>query len=1154
MFPFLLSRSTILMSAALAMALSVSAFPEHIQARHSNDVLSPAEDGNTRNVVTSPRILGFFGGVSSGVTSKKPESYSSPRLGVRDVEPDGVNSLAVNTPTPTVPVSPTLQYSSHNEKNLELEEQGVAAWSPRRHQPSPFGRKTTPSPIHFGAPPVTNRLEFGAATRALPLPTHVPSKSVLAHTAHPWGSNESPSTGAGSGAQALSSSRPLPILPKSTSDSFKLSSSPSTPGSLVSLKSASPIILPSRSASATGSSKHTNPLPSPPTYSNSVPVPPRQSGSASRSSTASPISTPSSKVLITQRGHNANSTSVTMRYQPLVVDLPSGDTSTPASSPPNQNDDSGIAAPSAIRPLPRVPPSSINFGLSLSGITNGSNSTSHSHMPLKRPRTSPSSFSGFSGLTSSSSSAFDPRSAFDNIPSSWASKPSGLSSSRPSSPPSRGTGMLRTTTGMHPRRPPSLKLPRSRSWSRTRRERSLDSYTRLSPVTPRTPPSSGGMTTPLSVSGGAIRSLTVGRYGYQGSHGARPLTKKPSVTPTIMGRQRERGDSLSARDMSAGSALGKPSHKTTVPSLTRNPSLRHVRPQCPSGPVVRTRSVKPTSSTSNGSSSPIRFNTSPKPASQSFSLPKVPVQSSDSITDADPSSVECLHIHPFLTTFGSDELIVSTESPIDSPLEFFVDGPETDVASTNRSPSPIEYALPPDNSELSDWHSANDEETTDDDLGGVSSSTSNSRGFAAGRRRTQLRSYRMDYRPQMQGRLAHDLDRERNFECHDIDATIQGLPKHARALPVPPKTAPREKKKGKEESKKWSFGDFTSMSSLSSPSTPGTRTSSPERKGRSRQPRRLAEAVSLALGSGTRENTTSQSRSGRGSVSGSSQPLLFGGLASISHTNGVRSGGGGDFPAECEVLDIRMPSFEGKDEPRSNRGSSPVPLDFRIPEFSSTHQADMKRSPVPHDSPRSESSRSDIHWVTKEGKQSGLRDSVPVESRLVFRSPLDDDYESEDMPFMWLSRDKPPENPTPFIPLPPQRSFYGDNQQPEVVEGSDFASSLKHKTLSREMFPAMVSSISAVGYAPLPPLSTLLVNPTKRGGKSDEMGRKQRTTSGPSRFNLSGGGSDTQTISTATSTVDPNADVLLMNLLRKGLDEADDDDIYCDEEPDFGGG
>jgi hypothetical protein len=139
------------------------------------------------------------------------------------------------------------------------------------------------------------------------------------------------------------------------------------------------------------------------------------------------------------------------------------------------------------------------------------------------------------------------------------------------------------------------------------------------------------------------------------------------------------------------------------------------------------------------------------------------------------------------------------------------------------------------------------------------------------------------------------------------DATIQDLPKPARALPVPPKSASREKKKGKEENKKWSFGDFTSMGSLSSPSTPGTRTSSPERKGRSRQPRRLAEAVSLALGSGSRDITASHSRSGRGSGLDPSQPFL-------GCLDYIRNGPW--WVAADEVLDIRMPSFEGKDEPR----------------------------------------------------------------------------------------------------------------------------------------------------------------------------------------------------------------------------------------------
>jgi len=70
-----------------------------------------------------------------------------------------------------------------------------------------------------------------------------------------------------------------------------------------------------------------------------------------------------------------------------------------------------------------------------------------------------------------------------------------------------------------------------------------------------------------------------------------------------------------------------------------------------------------------------------------------------------------------------------------------------------------------------------------------------------------------------------------------------------RALPNLPKS--KEKNKGKEERKKkdkWSFGDFPSIaaSGLGSTSAPGTRNSSPERKVKAT--RRLAEAVSLALG------------------------------------------------------------------------------------------------------------------------------------------------------------------------------------------------------------------------------------------------------------------------------------------------------------------
>lgn len=1072
------------------MALSVSAFPEHIQARHSDNAISTSDDGNTRNVVNTPRILGLFGGVSYGASSKKPELQPSPRL---DDELDRLNTLDVYATTTAIPTASTFQFSpQEDEQKIEFEEQAWAQTSSRQ----PFSRKT-PSPIRLGAPLAPNRLELAPTMRSLPFPTHVPSKSSppLIHTTLQWGSNDSSSNVV----QAVPSSRPLPIVPNPASDGWS---------------SSSPLNLPSRSTGAVAvPSAHLNALPSPPT---------RPSGNASKKasppSTASPITPPSSKVLITQaqRGQRANSTSVSMRYQPLAVDPSSPDTPTPASPSPKQKNDTNIVAPNAIRPLPHVPPllsPVTNFGLPSSA-----NSACRTHVPLKRPRTSPGSFSGFSGLTSSSNS--HARTAFENIPSSWASKPS---LSRPSSPPwSSSTGLLRPTISLHPRRPPSQKGPRARSWSRTRREKSYDSYTRLSSGTPRTLPSSAGSSTSFSLNAGASRSLNVARYSSQALTGARSFTKKPNVTPIVA-----RKGSPSARDMSTGLVLRKkPSPQISIPtssSLTRNSTLYHVCPHSPpSVPVIRTGSTTMTSPTTTATL-PDQFDN----LSRRSSKPSV-VQTTDSTSFMEP-----LHIHPFT---GNDDLScrMSTEISIDSPLEFFVDGPETDVTSVNRSPSPIRYALPPGNGESSDWESTNDEETSDDDLGGVSSSTSNSRGLAVGRRRTQLRSYRMDYGPRTNGHLPDDS--ERMLSSSPGETTL----KPPRALPIPP-----EKKKSKEENKKkekWSFGDFTSMGSLSSSSTPGTRASSPERKGRSRQPRRLAEAVSLALGSSSRHIHTSHSRSKPGSVSETSQPVFFAGLSQSSSVHPSD----GEALAESEVLDIRMPS-DGKIEPCNNSSFSPVSLDFRIHESSSTLRAHLdssdapisvKRSPVVQANSRNDFVN-DIFWVGKDGKPSGLR-HAPVESRIIFRHPSDDEYESEDMPFMWLSRDKPQENVAPAISMPSHRFDDRDHPLPELERDSHFASSLLLKSPRREAFPIMVPST-------LPSPSTLIVYPMNRG-RDDDLGRKQRTTSGPSRFNLSEGSNGVRNKSTLQVPIrilDHNADVQFMNTTRR---EVVDDDIYCDEE------
>jgi len=196
----------------------------------------------------------------------------------------------------------------------------------------------------------------------------------------------------------------------------------------------------------------------------------------------------------------------------------------------------------------------------------------------------------------------------------------------------------------------------------------------------------------------------------------------------------------------------------------------------------------------------------------------------------------------------------------ESPLEFFVDGPETEVPRINRSPSPIRYARPPSGLAPGNWqaHVSTKGETTDDDLAGASSSASNSRNLAPfKRKRVQLRSYKMDYRPQTQNVtdlpdiLVNDSSSRENLLLISTSAaattmgTVVPSPSRLarRALPHPPKS-----KRAKMQKKdKCSFGDFPSIVASGSASDPGARNSFPEWKGRSRQPRRLAEAVSLAV-------------------------------------------------------------------------------------------------------------------------------------------------------------------------------------------------------------------------------------------------------------------------------------------------------------------
>jgi len=219
---------------------------------------------------------------------------------------------------------------------------------------------------------------------------------------------------------------------------------------------------------------------------------------------------------------------------------------------------------------------------------------------------------------------------------------------------------------------------------------------------------------------------------------------------------------------------------------------------------------------------------SPHPASQTTDIPMhVPLEKKKVLT---PLTIPVDSAAKGADTTAEQSRGRSAEST------FFVDGPETDVP--RFSSSPIRYARPPSDIAPGNWqaHVSTEGETTDDDFAVASSSTSNSPNLAPfNRKRVQLRFYKMDYRPQTQN--VTDLP--------DIPVTFEigteGTPE-----PPPPK---KKKRKSKD---KWSFGDFPSIAASGSGSTsaPGTRNSSPERKGRSRQPRRLAEAVSQVLAVG----------------------------------------------------------------------------------------------------------------------------------------------------------------------------------------------------------------------------------------------------------------------------------------------------------------
>ncbi|KAF8953779.1 hypothetical protein BDZ97DRAFT_1870813 [Flammula alnicola] len=260
----------------------------------------------------------------------------------------------------------------------------------------------------------------------------------------------------------------------------------------------------------------------------------------------------------------------------------------------------------------------------------------------------------------------------------------------------------------------------------------------------------------------------------------------------------------------------------------------------------------------------------------------------------------------------------------------------------SRSPSPIRYARPDSRGNLSD-------DTNDGDDGGggggdVESSEEDGEGeerrgmeLTTRRRRTQqLRSYRNSYRPH-DGRTSpphipyrrspspvqeqHQHQHQQGIQSTEQEKLEKEKEKEKEKEQKDKKREKKEKKAKKEPRKatRSYFGEYSRSSGgggLSaaaagplSLSVPGTRASSPERKSRSRQPRKLglADAVSLALDEvrniGTGRGTSTSPRRRLKSLVGPPMPSAVAAPVRVLQ----------EEEEEGEVLDISRPISARRD-------------------------------------------------------------------------------------------------------------------------------------------------------------------------------------------------------------------------------------------------
>ncbi|KAF4616983.1 hypothetical protein D9613_008296 [Agrocybe pediades] len=440
-------------------------------------------------LMNSPRLRGLFGASSSsGVgssSSKRPDTRNPPTTSKQDAEGSGglgisgateESSQSSSATATTPPTTPSLSFSTSSfeplpqaEYELELQLPPMAALPPL-DIPRPSGskrpglpplpsRKTTQSPVRLG--PNLSRLDIAASWARSPPTLHQPHPKALPPSVviQEWKGGNSANN------VSLSTSppqqpRPLPSVPANTVDSAKAVSNavagPSKHANAISATTV-PVAGPSSrhaSNAVAGSSKHVNAVAGSSKQVNAVagpskqanaaagsskhpdaltitPAPPTATTSSTSSSTSS--SPPTSKVIITQttaqsQQTHKNTTSLSMRYQPLVAEPqaecsnsaaatasgsssknPSSDAATTAT---NQSNSVMISSP--VRPLPRIPPTTTAISTSVSAASSSSSgsstSTSNLHPEqstagpssrttppprVNRPKTSPSPITGF---------------------------------------------------------------------------------------------------------------------------------------------------------------------------------------------------------------------------------------------------------------------------------------------------------------------------------------------------------------------------------------------------------------------------------------------------------------------------------------------------------------------------------------------------------------------------------------------------------------------------------------------------------------------------------------------------------------------------------------------------------------------------------------